>query len=33
LNIRNVAKTALKLMNVNPPAGMGGTAFDLKGLI
>jgi predicted AlkP superfamily phosphohydrolase/phosphomutase len=32
LNIRNVAKTALKLLNVNPPAGMGGTAIDTGGV-
>lgn len=32
LNIRGVARTLLKLQGVEPPAGMGGTAFDLGGL-
>lgn len=32
LNIRNVAKTALKLLNVNPPTGMGGTAINTSGI-
>jgi predicted AlkP superfamily phosphohydrolase/phosphomutase len=33
LNIRNVARTVLKLQGVEPPASMGGEAFDLRGLM
>ncbi|HEY3324786.1 MAG TPA: alkaline phosphatase family protein [Planctomycetota bacterium] len=33
LHIRSVAKTVLKLQGVEPPAGMGGAAFDLSGLL
>jgi len=32
LNIRNVARTVLKLQGVEPPAEMGGAAFDLRGM-
>ena len=32
LNLRNVARTLLKLQGVEPPAGMGGCAFDLDGM-
>ena len=33
LHLRNVARTILKLQQVDPPPGMGGQAFDLSGLV